>query len=119
MRRVARLVLLVAGAGFIQAGTVWAAEGDPAQPAAPAAPSPALATQGKALYTQLCSHCHGVNMVNTGTSSFDLRKFPHDDKARFVNSVTHGKNTMPAWGDMLQADEIEILWAYILTGGKP
>lgn len=83
-----------------------------------AAPSPALAAQGKELYTQLCSHCHGVNMVNPGTSSFDLRKFPHDDQARFVNSVTHGKNTMPAWGDMLQPGEIEALWAYVLTGGK-
>jgi len=119
MRHLAPLVLLLAGACLIQAGTVWAADGDPVQPAAQATPSPAPAAQGKALYTQLCSHCHGVNMVNAGTSSFDLRKFPHDDKARFVNSVTHGKNTMPAWGDMLQADEIEVLWAYVLTGGNP
>jgi mono/diheme cytochrome c family protein len=86
--------------------------------AASAAPSPELAAQGKALYTQLCSHCHGVNMVNAGTSSFDLRKFPHDDQARFVNSVTHGKKTMPAWGDLLQPDEVTALWAYVLTGGK-
>ncbi len=120
MRHLARLVLLVVGACLMQAGTVRAADGDPAQPAAAqAAASPPPAAQGKALYTQLCSHCHGVNMVNAGTSSFDLRKFPPDDKARFVNSVTHGKNTMPAWGDMLQPDEIEVLWAYVLTGGKP
>jgi len=120
MPHIARLVLLVVGACLFQAGIARAADGDPTQPAAAqAAPSPALSAQGKALYTQLCSHCHGVNMVNSGTSSFDLRKFPHDDKARFVNSVTHGKNTMPAWGDMLQADEIEVLWAYVLTGGKP
>jgi mono/diheme cytochrome c family protein len=57
------------------------------QPAAQE-PPPALAVQGKKLFTQLCSHCHGVDMVNPGNVSFDLRKFPHDDKARFVNSVT-------------------------------
>ena len=74
--------------------------------------------QGKKLFTQLCSHCHGINMVNPGNVSFDLRKFPHDDKARFVNSVSHGKNAMPAWGDILQPDELEEIWAYILTGGK-
>ena len=50
--------------------------------------------------------------------AFDLRKFPHDDHARFVNSVTHGKNTMPAWGDILKPEEIDALWAYVLTGGK-
>ena len=85
---------------------------------AAAAPPPALVAQGKELYTQLCSHCHGVNMVNPGTSSYDLRRFPHDEQDRFVSSVTHGKNTMPAWGDMLQPDEITALWAYISTGGK-
>ena len=82
-----------------------------------AAPSPELAAQGKTLYRQLCSNCHGVNMVNAGTSSFDLRKFPQDDKTRFVNSVMHGKNAMPAWGDLVKPEEIEAIWAYVLTGG--
>ena len=84
-----------------------------------AAPSPELAAQGKTLYRQFCSNCHGVNMVNPGTSSFDLRKFPQDDKTRFVNSVVHGKNAMPPWGDIVKPDEIEAIWAYVLTGGKP
>lgn len=57
-------------------------------------------------------------MVNAGTSSFDLRKFPPDDKARFVNSVVNGKNAMPPWGDIVKPDEIEAIWAYVLTGGK-
>jgi mono/diheme cytochrome c family protein len=83
-----------------------------------AEPSTELASQGKALYSQLCRNCHGVNMVNAGTSSFDLRKFPRDDRTRFVNSVTNGKNSMPPWGDILQPDEIEAIWAYVRTGGK-
>ena len=74
--------------------------------------------QGKITFAQKCSHCHGPNMVNPGTSSFDLRKFPHDNRERFVNSVTRGKNTMPAWGDMLQPEEISAIWAYVLSGGK-
>src|SRR5579883_3271203 len=55
-------------------------------------PDPSLVEKGKALYATHCIHCHGVNMVTPGTVAFDLRQFPHNDKARFVNSVTHGKN---------------------------
>ena len=78
-----------------------------------------LAAKGKALYSQHCLHCHGLNMVNPGTYSYDLRQFPHDEKPRFVNSVTHGKNNrMPAWGDILTTQEIDEIWAYVETGGK-
>jgi len=78
-----------------------------------------MVTKGKALYAQHCLHCHGLNMVNPGTYSYDLRQFPHDEKPRFVNSVTHGKNNrMPAWGDVLKPEEIEELWAYVESGGK-
>jgi mono/diheme cytochrome c family protein len=81
---------------------------------------PAQIAKGKALYGTNCLHCHGINMVTPGTAAFDLREFPHDDKARFVNSVTHGKNNrMPPWGDILKPEDIDNLWAYILTGGKP
>jgi mono/diheme cytochrome c family protein len=84
------------------------------------ASDPVQVVRGKALYGTNCLHCHGFNMVTPGTVAFDLREFPHDDKARFVNSVTHGKNgRMPAWGDILKPDEIDDLWAYVLTGGKP
>ncbi|MGH8765873.1 MAG: c-type cytochrome, partial [Burkholderiales bacterium] len=67
-----------------------------------------------------CSHCHGFNMVNPGTITFDLRQFPRNDKARFLNSVGKGKNgRMPPWGSVLSAQEIDQIWAYVLTGGKP
>jgi mono/diheme cytochrome c family protein len=78
-----------------------------------------LAAKGKMLYAHHCSHCHGFNMVNPGTIAFDLRKFPHEDKPRFVHSVTTGKNgRMPPWGDLLGRDDIEQLWAYVKTGGQ-
>ena len=53
-------------------------------------------------------------MVNHGFA-FDLRKFPLDDKARFVHSVTHGKRAMPAWGHLLEKKQIDLLWAYIAS----
>jgi mono/diheme cytochrome c family protein len=48
----------------------------------------------------------------------DLRKFPREDRERFVSTVTRGKNQMPPWGDLLKPDEIEALWAYVAAGGK-
>ncbi len=75
--------------------------------------------KGKALYAHNCSHCHGFNMVNPGIVAYDLRQFPHDDKARFAHSVAEGKNgRMPPWGDLLSREDIDNLWAYVKTGGK-
>jgi mono/diheme cytochrome c family protein len=106
---------------FVATRPGFAAEVSPAAAAPQAAASdPGQAAKGKALYGTNCLHCHGINMVTPGTAAFDLREFPHDDKARFVNSVTHGKNgRMPPWGDILKPEDIDNLWAYVLTGGKP
>jgi mono/diheme cytochrome c family protein len=86
--------------------------------ATPAQAEAEMVDKGKSLYAHHCSHCHGFNMVNAGTIAFDLRQFPHDDKARFVRSVTEGKNgRMPQWGDLLKPEEIEEIWTYVKTGG--
>ena len=77
-----------------------------------------LVQQGKTIYSHRCSHCHGFNMVNSGSIAYDLRQFPHNDKPRFVRSVTEGKNgRMPQWGDLLKPQEIDEIWAYVMTGG--
>jgi len=73
--------------------------------------------KGKMAYRQLCAQCHGPNMVNPGTSSFDLRQFPADQFDRFKRSVIDGVGDMPAWGDMLVPGELELLWAYVSSGG--
>ncbi len=86
--------------------------------AARAQDAPAPGKTGPQLYRQLCSHCHGFNMVNPGTSSYDLRRFPVDQQDRFVASVMNGKNTMPAWGGELTADELDKLWDYVRSRGK-
>ncbi len=72
---------------------------------------------GTDTYARNCSPCHGVRMKNP-EGAFDLLTFPVDQKSRFVNSVTNGKNSMPPWGGMLKSEEIEALWAYLVAGEK-
>src|SRR4051794_30229936 len=95
------------------AATVGAADdatGDPVQ---------AQIDHGKSTYASKCSHCHGPNMMNSGTITPDLRAFP-DDKTRFVTTVKNGKNNkMPPWADILSDEEIGNLWAFISSRRKP
>jgi mono/diheme cytochrome c family protein len=85
-----------------------------AAPSAPSAPADSvLVEKGRGMYRDYCQKCHGLNMVSPGGGFFDLRTFPHDDKARFVNSVTNGKRAMPAWGAVLRPGDIDTVWAYI------
>jgi mono/diheme cytochrome c family protein len=72
---------------------------------------------GASLFSRNCSPCHGTRMRDP-ESAFDLRKFPHDQHERFVNSVTRGKNQMPPWGDILKAGDVEALWAYVVAGER-
>jgi len=45
-----------------------------------------------------------------------LRTFPRDGHARFVDAVANGKRNMPAWDDVLDPEQIEALWAYVIAG---
>ena len=72
---------------------------------------------GASIFARNCSPCHGSRMQNP-TAAFDLRGFPPDEHERFVASVTNGKNQMPAWGDLLDGDDIASLWAYVMAGEK-
>jgi len=74
--------------------------------------------QGRDAYQDLCSSCHGPDMVNPGTLSFDLRKFPKDDFDRFKTSVLSGKGSaMPAWAGKVSDEDLANLWAYVRSGG--
>jgi mono/diheme cytochrome c family protein len=70
---------------------------------------------GATIYARNCSPCHGARMQDP-EAAFDLRKFPHEQHERFISSVTRGKNQMPPWGDLLKAQEVEALWAYVVAG---
>ena len=77
-----------------------------------AASDPALIGPGKTAYAQKCSHCHGPNLVTSGTVAPDLRAFP-DDNARFTTTVKQGRNNMPPWKDILSDQEITEIWAFV------
>ena len=79
--------------------------------------APQKIQQGAGIYSQNCAPCHGPQMADP-QGAFDLRTFPPDQKSRFLNSVTNGKNSMPPWGGLFSADEIESLWAYVMAGEK-
>ena len=58
-------------------------------------------------------------MVNSGTTSYDLRRFPVDQVDRFMLSVTKGKGSMPSFDTALTPEQIKVLWAYVGSrGGK-
>jgi len=80
-------------------------------------PSPDQIKRGAALYAQHCAACHGPRMADP-EGAFDLRKFPPDQRSRFINSVTNGKNSMPPWGGLFKREEIDSLWAYVVAGEK-
>ncbi len=99
------------------AGALLCCSASFAQSDKPGPPSPQQFAAGAELFNTTCSPCHGKQMVNPNNESFDLRKFPHGDHARFLNSVRNGKKAMPPWKDILKPEEIEELWAYVRTGG--
>ena len=75
--------------------------------------------QGREQFHRTCSQCHGRNMVNAGTTVYDLRKFPVDQPERFQHSVVNGKGNMPSFKEALTSEQIAGLWAYVGSrGGK-
>ena len=75
--------------------------------------------RGHTQFDRTCAQCHGRNTVNSGTTVYDLRRFPQDQADRFFNSVTNGKGNMPSFKDALTTEQMQLLWAYVATrGGK-
>ena len=56
-------------------------------------------------------------MVNPGTTTYDLRRWPTDNPTDFYSAVRSGTGDMPAWGDILLPEEIDALWVYVATRG--
>jgi mono/diheme cytochrome c family protein len=72
---------------------------------------------GAELYAVNCSPCHGARMQDPG-AAFNLRRLSPEQRERFVNSVTRGKNQMPPWGDFFKPEQLEALWAYVMAGER-
>jgi mono/diheme cytochrome c family protein len=77
----------------------------------PTPSSPALVSQGRALFLSSCAHCHGADA--TGDEGPDLHHVWVSD--RYIsNIITHGiKHEMPSFKRKLGNDEIMRLTAYI------
>ena len=105
---VARAVALAAA---IVAPSVASAQQEPAETF-----TPEQVASGARLYAGNCSVCHGPKMVEDSGGFFDLRTFPHQQRSRFFNSVSNGKNSMPPWKSVLTQQQIADIWAYVVTG---
>ena len=79
--------------------------------------APEQIQKGASLYASHCESCHGVRMIGPPWA-IDLKIFPRDNPARFVDSVTYGVRNMPPWGDVLKPEDIQALWAYVVAGEK-
>jgi cytochrome c6 len=116
---------LLLGAGLAALGSAACAQTtqliqpEPGPPQAAASFTQNMVDQGRERFHRTCAQCHGRNMVNSGTTVYDLRRFPVDQPERFFNSVTNGKGNMPSFKDALEPETIQLLWAYVATrGGK-
>jgi mono/diheme cytochrome c family protein len=78
---------------------------------------PEQVKSGSETYARHCAPS-GSAMRGPWQGAPDLRKFPRDQRERFLTSVSKGKNSMPPWGELLKPDEIDALWAYVVAGGR-
>ncbi|HWT02694.1 MAG TPA: cytochrome c [Pyrinomonadaceae bacterium] len=90
--------------------------------------SPEQLARAKALFNEKCARCHGADgrgetVVGRMLSVPDFtdeewwKKEARDE--RFVESITEGKDEMPAFGKKLSRSEIRSLVAYVRRFGKP
>jgi mono/diheme cytochrome c family protein len=83
-----------------------------------AADTEAQIDQGREIYGEFCVACHGRDLISNSPVTFDLRKFPKEDAPRFKDAVLNGKGqAMPPWRDKLSDEEVNLLWAYVRSGG--
>lgn len=84
--------------------------------------------RGDLLWTQHCISCHGPDAVGDGPASAALPKRPKDltmiaPAPTFPDGIVafriaHGKNTMPAWHDTLNSEQIWDLVSFIRSKSR-
>ena len=77
------------------------------------APTATASIDGTSLFSSNCARCHGPQGVKDSRTP-NLQTIALD-KAGLVNSITHGKNKMPALEDKLSVAEISALADLILS----
>ena len=87
--------------------------------------APALAQDGKSIYTSKCASCHGASgMADTGAGKA-MKVAPATDpsvksmsEADMIAATTNGKGKMPAYKGKLSDDEIKASVDYFRTFAK-
>ena len=77
-------------------------------------PDAAKAGEGERVYGEHCQVCHGENLVSSG-QSFDLRTLTPGDRKRYETVVQNGKGQMPPWRGVIDDDEIDKIWHFIMS----
>ena len=90
----------------------------------PVSGDPQAIAAGHQLYVKFCAQCHGETgdgiSPRWGKMGADLRKF-YKGYSEFVITVVAGrpKKRMPPWGDVLDAEQIAQIGAYVETLSLP
>ena len=73
---------------------------------------------GRTQYQRTCAQCHGHNLVNSGVTVYDLRKFPVDQPERFFLALNQGKGNMPSFRGAIDDEQMRSLWIYVRNHGE-
>jgi mono/diheme cytochrome c family protein len=90
----------------------------------PLSSAPEAIAAGERLYNKFCLQCHGATgdgmSPRWGRIGADLRRFWRG-YTEFVNIVAAGRpeKRMPPWGEVLSADQINEIGAYVETFSQP
>ena len=109
------LAASVAAAGAIACGTLLISLPQPVH-----ASSKRARAAGAAVFKDKgCQHCHGSDLTGTdrGPDLSTIGKRWHKD--RIEQQIREGGNGMPAFGDLLQPDEVKLLVDYLSAKRKP
>ena len=108
MRRRAALIMT---AGI--AAMIFALGGPASVGAQSTEDDPAQVEAGMAVFEANCAGCHGANGEgsNTGRPLADVAN--EADRGVHIGSVTNGKGNMPAFGERLDATEIDAAVSYV------
>jgi mono/diheme cytochrome c family protein len=105
----------VAAAGVLALGLLLAGVPHPVH----ASSRKAQAAGAAVFHDKGCQHCHGADLEGTdrGPDLSTIGKKWHKD--RIEQQIREGGNGMPAFGDVLQPDEIKSLVDYLSAKRKP
>ncbi len=77
---------------------------------------PAQVEAGMAIFEANCASCHSSDGTGSAVGRPLIDVALEADRSVHITSVTEGKGGMPAFGSVLEADEIESVLSYVRLG---